>query len=80
MSIARSGGVPWQKFCVVGMSAWIVRVSFAPRPKKRFYGKRLNMREGIVKLLGMMWSPGNNKHFPEAMSTDPTLRRLAPYR
>jgi hypothetical protein len=30
--------------------------------------------------LGMIWSPGNNKHFPEAMSADPTLRRPAPYR
>jgi hypothetical protein len=35
---------------------------------------------GIVKLLGMIWAPGNNKHFPEAMSADPTLRRPAPYR
>ena len=26
---------------------------------------------GIVKLLGMIWSPGNRRHFPEAMATDP---------
>jgi hypothetical protein len=31
-------------------------------------------RAGIVKLLGMLWSPGNSRHFPDAMATDPTLR------
>ena len=30
--------------------------------------------EGIVKLLGMLWSPGNSRHFPDAMSADPTFR------
>jgi hypothetical protein len=29
---------------------------------------------GIVKLLEMIWSPGNSRHFPDAISTDPTLR------
>jgi len=29
--------------------------------------------EGIVKLLGMIWSPGNRRYFPDALSTDPTL-------
>ena len=35
---------------------------------------------GIVKLLGMIVSPGNSRHFPDAIATDPTLRRPAPYR
>ena len=35
---------------------------------------------GIVKLLGMILSPGNSRHFPDAIYTDPTLRRPAPYR
>jgi hypothetical protein len=34
---------------------------------------------GIVKLLGMIVSPGNSRRFPGAMSTDPTLRQPAPY-
>jgi hypothetical protein len=32
-------------------------------------------RDGIVKLLGMILSPGNSRHFPDAMATDPTLRQ-----
>ena len=36
-------------------------------------------RPGIVKLLGRILSPGNRRHFPDAISTDPTLRRPAPY-
>src|SRR5438270_6657736 len=32
---------------------------------------------GIVKLLGMIWSPSSRRHFSEAMSADPTLRRPA---
>ena len=35
--------------------------------------------DGIVKLLGMILSPGNRRHFPDAISTDPTLRQPAPY-
>jgi hypothetical protein len=35
---------------------------------------------GIVKLLGMILLPGNSRHFPDAIATDPTLRRPAPYR
>src|SRR5262249_36623186 len=34
---------------------------------------------GIVKLLGMIVSPGNSRHFPDAIATDPTLRRPALY-
>jgi hypothetical protein len=34
---------------------------------------------GIVKLLGMILSPGNSRHFPDAIATDPTLRRPALY-
>ena len=34
---------------------------------------------GIVKLLGMIVSPGNSRHFPDAISTDPTLRQPALY-
>ena len=33
--------------------------------------------EGIVKLLGMIVSPGNSRHFPDAIATDPALRRPA---
>jgi hypothetical protein len=29
---------------------------------------------GIVKLLGMIVSPGDSRHVPDAMATDPTLR------
>jgi len=29
---------------------------------------------GIVKLLGMIVSPGNSRHLSDAMSTDPMLR------
>ena len=32
---------------------------------------------GIVKMLGMIVSPGNSRHFPDAMATDPTLRQPA---
>ena len=32
---------------------------------------------GIVKLLGMLWSPGNSRHIPDAIATDPTLRQPA---
>ena len=35
--------------------------------------------DGIVKLLGMILSPGNRRHFPGAIATDPTLRRPASY-
>ena len=35
--------------------------------------------DGIVKLLGMIVSPGNSRHFPDAIATDPTLRRPALY-
>jgi hypothetical protein len=34
---------------------------------------------GIVKLLGMILSPDNSRHFPEAIATNPTLRQPAPY-
>jgi hypothetical protein len=34
--------------------------------------------DGIVKLLGMIVSPGNSRHFPGAIATDPTLRPPAP--
>ena len=33
------------------------------------------MFRGIVKLLEMIWSPGNSRRFPEALATAPTLRR-----
>jgi hypothetical protein len=33
---------------------------------------------GIVKLLGMILSPGNSRHFPDAISADPTLTPPAP--
>ena len=36
-------------------------------------------KDGIVKLLGMILSPGNRRHFPDAISIDPTLRQPAPY-
>ena len=32
---------------------------------------------GIVKLLGIIVSPGNSRHFPDAIATDPTLRQPA---
>jgi hypothetical protein len=32
---------------------------------------------GIVKLLGMLVSPGNSRHFPGAIATDSTLRQPA---
>jgi hypothetical protein len=35
---------------------------------------------GIVKLLGMILSPGNSRHFPDEISTDLTVRRPSPYR
>jgi hypothetical protein len=35
---------------------------------------------GIVKLLGMIVSPDNSRHFPDAIATDPTLRPPALYR
>ena len=38
-----------------------------------------NSSLGIVKLLGMILSPGNSRHFPDAISTDPTLRQPASY-
>ena len=34
---------------------------------------------GIVKLLGLIVSPGNSRHFSDAMSAAPTLRPPAPY-
>ena len=43
-----------------------------------YFGKK-ESEKGIVKLLGMILSPGNRRHFPDAISTDPTLRRPAPY-
>jgi hypothetical protein len=39
----------------------------------------LNILTGIVKLLGMILSPGKRRHVPDAIATDPTLRRPAPY-
>ena len=36
--------------------------------------------QGIVKLLGMILSPGNSRHFPDEISTDLTVRRPSPYR
>ena len=30
-------------------------------------------------LLGMIVSPGNSRHIPDAIATDPTLRPPAPY-
>jgi hypothetical protein len=39
----------------------------------------LIVNTGIVKLLGMILSPGNSRHFPDAIATDPTLRRPALY-
>ena len=38
-----------------------------------------NTMGGIVKLLGMIVSPGNSRHFSDAMSADPTLRQPTPY-
>ena len=35
--------------------------------------------EGIVKLLWMILSPGNSKHFPDAITTGPTFTQPAPY-
>ena len=34
-------------------------------------------KKGIVKLLGRILSPGNRRHFPDAIGTDPTFRRPA---
>jgi hypothetical protein len=34
---------------------------------------------GIVKLLGMIWSPGNSRYFPDVIATDPPFRQPAPY-
>jgi hypothetical protein len=39
--------------------------------------KRRIPAEGIVKLLGMIGSPGNSRRFAGAISTDPTLRQPA---
>jgi hypothetical protein len=38
-----------------------------------------NQLKGIVKLLGMILSPGNSRHFPDAISADSTLRQPALY-
>jgi hypothetical protein len=32
---------------------------------------------GIVKLLGIIWSPGNRRYFPDVIATDPPFRRPA---
>jgi hypothetical protein len=42
--------------------------------------RALGRLEGIVKLLGMIVSPDNSRHFPDAIATDPTLRPPALYR
>ena len=34
-------------------------------------------RGGIVKLLEMIWSPGNRRYFPDVIATDPPFRRPA---
>jgi hypothetical protein len=42
------------------------------RPRLGF--KSFDAAQGIVKWLGMILSPGNSRHFPDAISADPTLR------
>jgi hypothetical protein len=42
--------------------------------------RHVKPRRGIVKLLGMILSPGNSRHFPDEISTDLTVRRPSPYR
>jgi len=39
----------------------------------------LLQQAGIVKLLGMIVSSGNSRHFPDVIVTDPTLRPLVCY-
>jgi len=45
----------------------------------RMQGFKSPGHAGIVKLLGMIVSPGNSRHFPDAMPADPTLRQPALY-
>ena len=35
------------------------------------------VKEGIVKLLGMIVSPGNRRYFPDVIATDPLFKRPA---
>src|SRR5215470_11297753 len=68
-----------------GLSFVMAFKRIAPAPRLARPAKRrdclplLRLLPGIVKLLGMMLSPGNSRHFPDAISTDPTLRQPALY-
>ena len=46
----------------------------AARPSRPLTMAKWEALFGIVKLLEMIWSPGNSRRFPDAISTDPTLR------
>jgi hypothetical protein len=48
-----------------------------PLPDEHDDREACNHADGIVKLLGMMLSPGSRKHFPDVMSANPTLRQPA---
>jgi hypothetical protein len=54
-------------------------ISSAFTPINRLRHTRRVTVEGIVKLLGMIMSPDNSRHFPDAIATDPTLRQPALY-
>ena len=48
------------------------RSSLAPRT-----APAAPIQDGIVKLLGIIWSPGNRRYFPDVIATDPPFRRPA---
>jgi hypothetical protein len=56
-----------------------IMISSAFTPINRLRHTRRVTVEGIVKLLGMIMSPDNSRHFPDAIATDPTLRQPALY-
>jgi ABC-type transporter Mla MlaB component len=62
-----------QRACAVDLTG----VTFVDQAGR--YLLQLMHRDGIVKLLGMIVSPGSSRHIPDAIATDPTLRRPAPY-
>jgi hypothetical protein len=56
------------------MSRIGIAMSGGPNP-----AEIIDLVVGIVKLLGMILSPGNSRYFSDAISADPTLRQPTPY-
>src|SRR6266446_6529541 len=65
------------------MNLWplvgILRASRSILCLRRRGDKDAMRNAGIVKLWGMIVSPGNSRHFADGLSADPTLRPPAPY-